>query len=62
MSSKYGGRAWCGADLIAIEAKDHFSCLTEFRNKYRSFLRKSRYSDDGDSEVSKLEARACLSH
>ena len=25
-------------DLVAIEAKYHFSCLTKFRNRYRSYL------------------------
>ncbi len=34
-------------DLVAIEAKYHFACLTKYRNRYRSHVR----SDAGSSTL-----------
>ena len=28
-----------GGDLVALEAKHHFTCLTKYRNQYRSHIR-----------------------
>ena len=42
-----------GGDLIAIEAKYHFTCLTSIRNRYRSFspvYRKSQIGENDDDE------------
>ena len=44
-------------DLTAIAAKYHLSCLTELRNRHRSFLRKNHCSDS-TFEVNKIEAGA----
>ena len=45
-----------GGDLVAIEAKYHFSCLSEYRNQHRSYLRKK--SKEVDIDYERVKARA----
>ena len=46
-------------DLIAIEAKYHFNCLSRYRNRYRSHLRaRSDLSSSLHSTDKKAKARA----
>lgn len=46
-----------GGDLVAIEAKYHLSCLTSFRNNYRSFLsKKSKISETDDEKINECRA------
>ena len=45
-----------GGDLVAIEAKYHFSCLSEYRNRHRSYFRKK--SEEVDTDYEKAKARA----
>ena len=49
-----------GGDLIAIEAKYHMKCLTNLRNKHRSFQRKSKSDQflEAEEEERFNEARA----
>ena len=49
-----------GGDLIAIEAKYHMKCLTNLRNKHRSFQRKMESAEllDAEEEERFNEARA----
>ena len=49
-----------GGDLIAIEAKYHMKCLTNLRNKHRSFQRKMKSAEllDAEEEERFNEARA----
>ena len=51
-----------GGDLIAIKAKYHMKCLTNLRNKHRSFRRKSKSDQFLDVEEEKRfnEARALV--
>lgn len=54
-----------GGDLVAIEAKYHLDCLTAFRNRHRSMLRKQKQDTSSDhpsqgSEEKKVEARALV--
>ena len=44
-----------GGDLVAIEAKYHFSCLSEHRNQHRSYLRNK--SKDVDTDYERVKAR-----
>ena len=44
-----------GGDLVAIEAKYHFSCLSEYRNRHRSYLRKK--SKEVDIDYERVKAR-----
>ena len=41
-----------GGDLIAIEAKYHYNCLSNYKNKYRSAQRAN--SDTGISKEEKI--------
>ena len=43
-----------GMDIVAIEGKYHFSCGTNYSNRYHSFL----HTQCGSSESSAYEARA----
>ena len=45
-----------GGDLVAIEAKYHFSCLSEYRNRHLSYLRKK--SKEVDIDYERVKARA----
>ena len=45
-----------GGDLVAIDAKYHFSCLSEYRNRHRSYLRKE--SKEVDTDYERVKARA----
>ena len=45
-----------GGDLVAIEAKYHFSCLSENRNRHRSYLCKK--SKEVDTDYERVKARA----
>ena len=40
-------------DLVATEAKYHFSCLTKYRNQYRSYLREKNKTTDERYEQAK---------
>ena len=40
-------------DLVAIEAKYHFSCLTKYRNRYRSYLREKNKTTNEAYEQAK---------
>ena len=39
-----------GGDLAVIEAKCHFPCLSDYRNRHRSYFRKKRKEVDTDYE------------
>ena len=45
-----------GGDLVAVEAKYHFSCLSEYRNRHRSYLCKK--SKEVDTDYERVKARA----
>ena len=45
-----------GGDLVAIEAKYHFSCLSEYRNRHCSYLHKKSKEVDIDYERVKAGA------
>ena len=48
-------------DLMASEAKYHFECMSDFRNRHRSYLRRKRRTDDiQNSEEGRVKARAFL--
>lgn len=48
-------------DLMASEAKYHFECMSDFRNRHRSYLRRKRRTDDiQNSEEGRAKARAFL--
>ena len=46
----------CSGDVIAQESKYHFECLTAFRNRYRSSIRRTSNRDTNE-ERQLLEAR-----
>ncbi len=46
-----------GVDLVAIEGKCHFSCLTNYRNRYRAFCR-AQTSQSSNSLEKQLKAQA----
>ena len=43
-------------DLVPIEAKYHFSCLTKYRNRYRSYLHDKNKTTDERYEQAKARA------
>ena len=45
-----------GGDCVAIEARYHFSCLTDYRNRYRSSVREKTREIDTDYERAKARA------
>ena len=45
-----------GGDCVAIEAKYHFFCLTDYRNRYRSSVREKNRVIDTDYERAKARA------
>ena len=45
-----------GGDLVVIEAKYHFFCLSEYRNRHGSYLRKK--SKEVDTDYERVKARA----
>lgn len=47
-----------GGDLIAIEAQYHISCITSFRNRYRSYISSKERGDSGKNEEKMNESRA----
>ena len=47
-----------GMDIVAIEGKYHFSCLTNYRYRYRSFLRTQCGSSESSAYTKKARARA----
>ena len=47
-----------GTDIVAIEGKYHLSCLTSYRNRYRTFLRAQYVSSQSSVCVKKARARA----
>ena len=47
-----------GIDIVAIEDKYHLSCLTSYRNHYRTFLRAQYASSQSSVCVKKARARA----
>uniref|UniRef100_UPI00358F8763 uncharacterized protein isoform X1 n=1 Tax=Myxine glutinosa TaxID=7769 RepID=UPI00358F8763 len=50
-------------DVIAVDGMYHLNCLTEFRNRHRTFLRVQRKQKDSDGsqmEKKKKEARAFI--
>lgn len=49
-----------GGDLVAIKGKYHFSCITTFRNSYRSYLTKNDDNSLRDDEDKMKESRAML--
>jgi hypothetical protein len=49
-----------GGDLVAIEGKYHMSCITTFRNRYRSYMSKTDNSSYRGDEEKMKESRAML--
>ena len=51
-----------GSDLVAIEAKYHIGCLTDIRNRHKTFLKKERRAESGEDDEAKIfnETRAFL--
>ena len=47
-----------GIDIVAIEGKYHLSCLTSYRNRYRTFLRAQYASSQSSVCAKKARARA----
>ena len=47
-----------GGDLIAIEAKYHYNCLSSYKNRYRSYIRSLESSDNNKTEEKLMQARA----
>ncbi len=47
-----------GIDLVAAEKKYHLSCLTKYRNRYRSFVRSQSASSKSSIVVKQAKARA----
>eukprot|EP00745_Piridium_sociabile_P022190 TRINITY_DN34414_c0_g2_i4.p1 TRINITY_DN34414_c0_g2~~TRINITY_DN34414_c0_g2_i4.p1 ORF type:complete len:320 (+),score=54.44 TRINITY_DN34414_c0_g2_i4:164-1123(+) len=47
-------------DLIALEGKYHLSCLTDFRNRHRSYLRQKQRTEDLGTEEGRAKARAFI--
>ena len=47
-----------GGDLIAIEAKYHYNCLSSYKNRYRSYIRSLESSDNNKIEEKLMQARA----
>ena len=45
-------------DILAIEGKYHFSCLTNYHNHYRSFLRTQCGSSESSAYAKKARAWA----
>ena len=43
-------------DLVAFEAKYHHSCLTKYRNQYRSFCRRKNHENITDNTMGKAQA------
>lgn len=43
-------------DLVALEAKYHFTCLTTYRNKYRSYCRQKNHDNILDANMAKARA------
>ena len=43
-------------DLVALEAKYHFQCLTKYRNRYRSFCRQSNPQSTVDTKIARARA------
>ena len=58
LSAKISG----GSDLVAIEAKNHIGCLTDIRNRHKTFLKKERRAESGEDDEAKIfnETRAFL--
>jgi len=49
-----------GGDIVAIDGMYHLNCLTEFRNRHRSFKRRIRNVDESKMEEKKIKARAFI--
>lgn len=49
-----------GGDVVAIDGMYHLSCLTEFRNRHRSLVRKRKKVDGGKVDEKKIDARAII--
>ena len=47
-----------GGDVIAIEAKYHYNCLSAYKNQHRSYLRSQQPCDTNKTEEKLLQARA----
>ena len=47
-----------GGDLIAIEAKYHYNCLSSYKNRYRSYIRSLESCDSNKTEENLMQARA----
>ena len=47
-----------GVDLVAIEGKYHLSCLTNYRNRYRAFLRAQPVTSQSSISSKQAKARA----
>jgi hypothetical protein len=47
-------------DVVAVDGMYHLNCLTEFRNRHRSFLRKRKSTDGSPTKEKKIEARAFI--
>ena len=45
-----------GGDVIAIEAKYHSTCMTKYKNKYRSYIRNKNKNSDSCNERAKARA------
>ena len=43
-------------DLVALEAKYHFTCLTKYRNRYRSYCRQNNHDDTVNTKMAKARA------
>ena len=43
-------------DLVALDVKYHFTCLTKYRNRYRSFCRQKDNEDRTKTEIARAQA------
>ena len=43
-------------DLVALDVKYHFTCLTRYRNRYRSFCRQKGNEDSTNTKIARAQA------